>query len=85
MTPAEALADVRGYASAGRITILEHARRRMRERGADFEDVREALVTATRCEVGDRGRWKVTGLDRDGDELTAVVELADEDVVVTLF
>lgn len=45
MTPAEAraLADVRGYALANRIELGPHARQRMWERGAEREDVREAL------------------------------------------
>lgn len=82
---AQALADIRGYALAGRIVVLEHARRRMRERGANFEDLRQALMTATLCRPADAGRWKVTGKDRDGDDLTVVVELDDEDIVVTVF
>jgi hypothetical protein len=87
VTPAEAqaLADVRGYAAAGRWTLLGHARRRAQERGARPEDVRRALVSATRCCAAEFGRWKVTGLDTAGDELTAVVELVDGVVVVTLF
>jgi len=81
----QALADVRGYALAGRIEVLDHARRRMRERGVRFEDLRQALITASICAPADAGNWKVTGLDRDGDEVTAVVALEDGDVVVTVF
>ena len=50
MTPAEALEDIRGYALAGRIEVTGHARQRMRERGAVFEDLRHALTTATACQ-----------------------------------
>ena len=57
----------------------------MRERGAQFEDVREALVTASKCTADEDEKWKVTGVDRDGDELTLVVALEDGVVVVTLF
>lgn len=88
VTPVEtqALADVHGYASAGRIRIVSHARQRMRERGARFEDVRQALISATCCGPANDGKWKVTGgQDLDGDELISIVAIEDEVVVVTMF
>jgi len=58
VTPAEiqALADVHGYASAGRIRIVSHARQRMHERGARFEDLRQALISATCCGPANDGK-----------------------------
>jgi len=47
----------------------------MAERGALYEDVRNALATARRCKAQDGGRWKVSGSDRDGDGLVLVVVL----------
>lgn len=82
---AQALADVRGYALAYRIEYGPHAWKRMRERGAKREDVREALVTATICQAQPEERWKVTGLDTAGDALTVIVVIEDGVVVVTLF
>jgi hypothetical protein len=82
---AQALADVRGYALANRIEYGPHARKRMRERGAGRADVREALVTAIACRAEADERWKVTGIDTAGDELTVVVVIEDGVVVVTLF
>ena len=85
VTPAEALADVRGYAGANRIRYTSHARLRMSQRGVAFADVRHALLTATVCKAQPEGTWKVESLDRSGDELTAVVALDDGVLVVTVF
>ncbi len=83
---AQALADIQGLASAGRIVVSRHADQRMDERGATFDDVREALVTATSCRIEPASRWKVEGgCDCDGDELTLVVTIELAVVVVTLF
>lgn len=76
---------MRGYALANRIEFGPHARQRLRERGAEREDVRAALVSATVCHAEPRGRWRVEGRDRDGDDLTAIVVIEDGVVVVTLF
>lgn len=85
MDAATALADIRGYAAANRIRILRHAWQRMGERGAQYEDVRHALAGARRCRAADLGRWKVSGDDLDGDELTLVVAIEAGAVVVTVY
>lgn len=86
MTPAEALADIRGYAAAHRIRLTGHASLRMQQRGADFGDVRSALLTATTCAVQANGAWRVEGgVDRDGDELTVIAALEAGVVVITVF
>lgn len=85
MTPAEALRDIRGYALAGRIEVVPHASRRMRERGVIFDDLRHALTTATACKAEPKDRWKVDSTDAEGDALSVVVTLEDGVVVVTLF
>ena len=83
---AHALADIQGLASVGRIVISRHADLRMGERGATFDDVREALVTATSCQAQPASRWRVEGgCDCDGDELTLIVAIELAVVVVTLF
>jgi len=82
---ANALADIRGYAAANRIRILRHAWQRMGERGEQYEDVRHALADARRCKAADQGRWKVSGDDLDGDELTLVVAIEAGVVVVTMY
>lgn len=85
MTPAQALADVRGYAAAGRFRLTRHARKRCEERGATFDDVGHALTNARTCSAGEPDRWRVEGPDLDGDSLTVVVAIEAGVVVVTLF
>lgn len=80
-----ALADVRGYAAANRIRIARHAWERMAERGVQYEDVRHTLATARSCKAQDRGRWKVAGSDRDGDELVLIVVIEAGVVVATVY
>ena len=84
MTPAEALADIRGFASAGRIAFTSHARERMAQRGARPRDVRHALTNARSCVASD-DKWKAAGPDIDGDDLTCVVVLELGILVVTIF
>jgi hypothetical protein len=60
MTPSEAqaLADIRGYTSAGRWVLTAHAKRRAAERSARPEDVRYALMSASTCSDQGDGTWK---------------------------
>lgn len=87
MTSAEAqiLADVRGYALAGRVRFTRHAWLRVDERQATQGDVLHALTAAERCRGVGEERWRVEGKDRDGDDLTVIVVLEDGVLVVTLF
>jgi hypothetical protein len=82
---ATALADIRGFASANRIVIVRHAWQRMAKRGAQYEDVRQALAGARKCRAADQGRWRVFGEDLDGDELVCVVAIEAGLVVVTVY
>ncbi len=86
MTPAEALADIRGFAFARRVTYSVHALERMAERGATRADVVDGLANATSCVHDTKlDRWRVECLDRDGDPLTVVVAIDDGLGVVTVF
>ena len=86
VTPAEVLVDIRGYAAANRIRLTGHASLRMQQRGADFRDVRSALMTATACTLQDNGSWRLDGgLDRDGEELTVIAAIEQGVVVITVF
>lgn len=86
MTEAEALAEIRGLAAAGRVDFIDHAKKEMREAGADFVDVMNALRKAASCRYQPKNdRWKVQGPDRDGDELTMMVVLDDGILVVTVW
>jgi len=87
MTPDEqaVLKDIQGLAGAGRVAIRNHALERMDERGLDWEDVVRALMTAVSCEAQPLDRWKVEGVDLDGDAVTVVVVIELGVVVVTVF
>jgi hypothetical protein len=62
----------------------------MSERGsATYDDVRDAILSATSIRKGDFKvvqRWVLDGgKDRDGDMLTVCVEILDDLVVITVF
>lgn len=91
MTAAEltALREARGYASAGRIQILPHARARMIQRGATPYDVRRALSSATKCvdQRADRSRdadWRLVGLDGRGNPWCCAVSFEGSLVLFTV-
>jgi hypothetical protein len=82
---AQALEEIRGYASANRVCFTRHAWQRMDERGTTERDVLHALKSAVSCVAQANGTWKVPSNDASGDDLTAVVALDDGVLVVTLF
>ncbi|HET9931131.1 MAG TPA: DUF4258 domain-containing protein [Polyangiaceae bacterium] len=85
MSPAEALAEIRRAAIARRVRFSPHARQRMNQRFVRPPDVYCALESATACMATEQERWKVAGPDRDGDELTMVVKIEGDVVVITVF
>lgn len=75
-----------GYAGANRIGFTRHADQRRRERGAEYQDIRFALMTAATCSLeGAPDKWRVPSADRDGEPLTLIVVLEGRVLVVTLF
>ena len=80
-----ALADVRGYARAGRIHYTRHAREQMTERNVRAQDVQFALARAATCTQQQGERWLVVGPDLAGAPLTLVIVLDDGAVVVTVW
>ncbi len=88
MTPAEeaALGDIRGYAAANRIRLTQHARKRMVERGTRFHELRSILMAAPSCSaLATTERWRVHGVDEDGDALEVIVVIQDGLMIITLF
>jgi 2-methylaconitate cis-trans-isomerase PrpF len=80
-----ALAEIHRLAQLNRIRLTRHAAERMDQRRAKREDVRAALVSSTVAIAQERG-WRVEGgVDRDGDELTVVVDIEADVIVITLF
>lgn len=68
-----------------RIRFTKHARKEMRECGAEEEDVQHALANATVCKKSEDGaeRWQTTGPDWQGKDLTCVIIVEDGVLVVT--
>lgn len=82
----EALLDIKGFARANRVFVgNRHAKQRMHQRRVQIGDIISALCGATECEQCPDGRWKVSGPDLDGDDLTLVVVVEDGVVVVTVY
>jgi len=84
---AEALADIKGYAAAGRIRVTMHAEQRMAQRGVQFADVLAAIRSAVTCRQSKdaSNRWIVEGRDRDGDDLAVCCAIEQGVVVITVF
>lgn len=87
MNDAKALAEIQRLAQLDRIVYSDHAQVRMVERNARPRDVRHALLTATAAvRQADRQNWRVLGgADLGGDNLTAVVDIWADLIVVTIF
>ena len=76
MGPVLVLAEIKRLAELGRIVFTHHARLRMIDRGA----------TVSALPQRERDNWRVEGgVDLDGDDLTVIVDLEADVVVVTLF
>lgn len=60
---------------ASRYWFEAHALERMAERGARRSDVLEAIRSARTAKRQDKGRWRVDGVDLDGDDLSVIVAL----------
>lgn len=84
MTSDEALRDIRGYASANRITFSRHGGDRGQERSAHYRDVRHALTHAFECFAQKNGCWRAHGNDLDGDLLRIVLAIEDGVIIVTV-
>lgn len=72
----QVLAEIQRLARLHRIVFTVHARVRMNERGADRDDVKHALVTATAARRQEQGTWRVIGgVDMASDDLTVICDL----------
>jgi hypothetical protein len=85
VTPAEALAEIRGYARSGRVEFTHHALVRARQRRVRVDEVVEALAYAQACRFEEGEKWRASCLDADGDPLEVVVVIEDGLLVVTMF
>lgn len=85
VTPADALADIRGYARAGRVEFTHHAVLRARQRRVRRAEVVTALAQAHDCRPEEGERWRAFCRDEDGEPLAIIVVIEDGLLVVTLF
>ncbi len=85
VTSAEALADIRGYARAGRVELTEHVVVRARQRRVRIGEIVTALAHAHDCRHEEGEKWRALCRDRDGDLLEMIVVIEDGLLVVTLF
>ena len=86
MSDAKALEEIKQLAARNSIVYTSHARKRMQQRGADRNDVKNALISATSATwQDDHDTWRVAGgSDLDGDDLTVYVDIQADVVVVTI-
>ena len=83
LTPAEAREEIRRRLlrrGLGALSFVRHVRERARERNVDERDVEHVLMNGsvgepTRDERHGNWRFRVTGTDVDGEDLTVIVAL----------
>jgi hypothetical protein len=80
VNPTRARKRIRALVRLGRIRFTEYCALRMLERGIEALEVSRLLLSAPACHAQANGRWRIPG-----EELTAIVELVEDAVVVTLF
>jgi len=85
VTDAEALQTIKNAGLRGIFRLTSHAQDRMAQRGARWADVRHGLANATSCVRQANGNFKAESVDLDGDDLTLVVAIDGDVLVVTLF
>lgn len=80
MNPTRARKLLRALVHSGRVRFTDYCALRMLERGVQVVEVFDLLSKAPACHLQANGRWRIPGA-----ELTAIVELVEDAVVVTLF
>ena len=80
MNATRARRRIRELVRAGRVRFTDYASLRMLQRGVAVAEVFRLLATAQSCHARPNGRWRLSGQD-----LTVVVELSENAIVVTLF
>lgn len=83
---AKALGEIQRLAARNFIRFTAHAIQRMRQRGADRADVKNALLTATDATwQTDHQTWHISGgVDCDGDGLSVAVTIEADVVIITV-
>jgi Domain of unknown function (DUF4258) len=79
------LADIQGYARAGRVELTEHVVLRARQRRVRIGEIVTALAYAHGCRREKDEKLRALCRDRDGDLLEMIVVIDEGLLVVTLF
>ena len=69
----------------GDFRVTRHGYLRMSERGVLYQDIESVGVTCTDWKKQPNQKFKVTGKDTVGDELTVICAYDGETLVITLF
>jgi len=80
VNPTHAGRLIRKLAREGRYRITDYCAHRMLARGVAAGEVRAVLASAREYRAEEHGRWRV-----DGEELTLIVEIRANVIVVTVF
>lgn len=79
---------IRGMIEANRYRVVEHARRRMRDRQTDHREALRVVLFALRAVFqSDSNRWRFEGCDSNGGRLVVIVECECDGVpvIVTVY
>ncbi|MBA3841196.1 MAG: hypothetical protein H0X39_00995 [Actinobacteria bacterium] len=81
------LDQIKRMAARGDVVVSVHAIERMRDRKVKGRDLFSAIASATNAAYqAERDNWKVTGgIDADGDDLTLIVAIKANLIIVTIF
>ncbi len=86
MSNTTVLDEIKALVARGSVRFTLHSLTRMSDRGATVDDVTNALTTSTTATSQDNGNYRCKGgADLDGDDLTVIVALEADVVVITLF
>jgi hypothetical protein len=80
------LDEIKALVARGSVRYTLHSFERMAERGATAADATTALSTSTSASLQANGNYRCDGgADLDGDDLTVIVALEADVVVITVF
>jgi hypothetical protein len=79
------LDQIHDLAARNQIAIGPHARERMEQRKIRFNDIRQALLTATVAEPQPDERWKCVGQDLDDEPTTIIVKIETRLLIITVY
>ncbi len=80
MNRRQAIRVIKAAGKHGNVHVSEHAKDN--DDAVMVEDIQNALATAWAFTLQENGRWRVTGKDLDGHDLTVIVLIDAHDKVI---